>query len=193
VHAQQDSTWVPYVGGFDFREGLYADFPAFRNNAPTYPMHVLQDGQGLPVEDLRNFSGRLYWRPDTGEAREIDLSSMWGFCNNNVIHVRAGSGFYRMGMMGSIAHLLYEYQYRDWDPYMYPGGTVVRTAQGQLMLDVETGRFMDMNASTMEELLARDPLLSAEYAEVPVKKRKQEVLFLFMRRYNDRHPLYFPQ
>ena len=189
---QQDSSWVRYSGGMDFREGLYAEFDAFRNNRPTYPLAILRDDQGSRIEDLRKYTGKLFWQPDSGELQPIELDAMWGFCNNNTVFSRAGNGFYRIGLMGSIAHVLYEYSYRDWDPYMYPGGSVTRTAQGQYVLDMRTGRLMDFNASTMQELLARDELLSAEYNDIPPKKRKSEVLFLFLRRYNDRYPLYFP-
>lgn len=189
---QQDSTWVRYAGGMDFREGLYAEFDAFRYNRPSHPLAILRDDQGSRIDDLRKYSGKLFWQPDSGDRQPIDLDAMWGFCNNNVVFIRAGNGFFRIGLMGSIAHVLYEYSYRDWDPYMYPGGSVTRTAQGQYVLDMQSGRLMDFNASTMQELLARDELLSAEYNDIPPKKRKSEVLFLFLRRYNDRYPLYFP-
>ena len=192
VHAQPpDSSWVRYQGGMDLREGIYRDFGAFRLNAPTWPQEVRRDGQGLPVEDIRRVS-RLQVPADSSGYRELDLDRMWGFCHRNVVYIQAGNGFYRIGLMGSLCHVLYEYSYRDWDPYMYPGGSVTRTAMGQFLLDMETGRFLDFNASSMQEVLARDPVLSAEYEAIPPRKRKEEVLFYFLRRYNERHPLYFP-
>jgi len=193
VNAQPpDSSWVRYQGGMDLREGIYRDFQSFRMNAPTWPQEVLKDEQGLPVADVRR-AARVKVPGDSGSYRELDLDRMWGFCHRNVVYIRAGNGFYRIGLMGSLCHVLYEYNYRDWDPYMYPGGTVTRTAIAQFLLDMETGRFLDFNASSMQEVLARDPVLSAEYEAIPARKRKEEVLFYFLRHYNDRHPLYFPR
>lgn len=189
----EDTTLVRYHGGMDLREGIYADLASFRNNRPTYPLERLMTAQGAPVQDLRKVGGKLRFRPDTGEVVNVDLDAMWGFCNADVVYIRAGNGFYRIGSMGSLAHVLYEYTYRDWDPYMYPGGSVNRTAQGQFILDMATGRMLDLNASNMEAILQRDPILAEQFAEIPKRKRRAEVLFLYLRRYNDRHPLYFPR
>jgi hypothetical protein len=117
--AAQDAEWVRYEGGFDMRDGVYFDFEAFRNNRPSVPVERLQDSQGVPVRDIRRLSGKAQWVDDDGEKRVIDMFRIWGFCNNDVVYLRAGNGFYRIGLMGSLSHVLYEYTYRDWDPYMY--------------------------------------------------------------------------
>ena len=191
--AQQDSTWVRYTGGFDFREGLYLDFQSFRNNAPTIPLELLTDEQGIAIRDIRN--NDRFFRPDsTGERKEVDLDRAWGFCNNDIIYLRAGNGFYRIGMMGALAHVLFEYDHRDWDPSFYGyGGTNIYTVQAERILNMATGEFADLTAAFLEKALADDEVLKPQWDEIPKKKRKGEVLYLFMRRYNDRHPLYFPR
>jgi hypothetical protein len=189
---QDDTGMVRYRGGFDFAEGIYLRFEAFRDNAPDLPLKELTDGQGRPAQDL--LRGEKLFHPDSTGARvPVDLDAVWGVCNNNVIHLRAGDGLYRIGMMGTLCHVLYESSYQDWSNAGFMmGGPVTRTVQEQRILDMETGDYLAINAATMEELLKRDEVLYAQWSEIPVKKRKEEVIFQYMRRYNELHPLHFP-
>lgn len=191
LNAQTD-----YFGGMDLHDGLYQDFQAFRTNRPTVPLEKLRDAQGLAVVDVRRVSGRLSWQPDTGMARTVDLSTIWGFCQNDVVYIGTSNGFYRIGLMGSLCHLVVEETYRDWNPYMYgyPYGGVTRTVLVQQLLDMETGAYLPFNASGMDRALLHDPVLSEEFRNLPKKQRNStEALFRFLRLYNDRHPLVFPE
>lgn len=184
-----------YFAGMDLRDGIYAEFSAFRDNAPTVPLERLRDGQGLAIADLRGVSGKLFWQPDTGALQSLDLRRIWGFCQNDVVYIVAGNGFYRIGLMGSLSHLVVEQTYRDWDPYMYgyPMGGVSRSVLVHQLLDMRTGRLLPFNASGLDEGLQHDPVLSEEFRALPKKQRTgNEALFRFLRLYNDRNPLTFP-
>ena len=185
-----------YFAGMGLRAGIYTDFAAFRNNAPTVPLDRLRDAQGLPVADIRRVSGKLQWQPDSGAMQTMDLRTIWGFCQNDVVYIGTSNGFYRIGLMGSLSHLVVEQTYRDWDPYMYgyPMGGVTRTVLVQQLLDMRTGRYLPFNASGMDEALQHDNVLSEEFRALPKKQRNStEALFRFLRMYNDRNPLVFPQ
>lgn len=184
-----------YFAGMALREGIYADFPAFRNNRPTVPLAKLRDQQGLAVTDIRRASGKLVWQPDTGAQQTVDLRNVWGFCQNDVVYIGTGNGFYRIGLMGSLSHLVVEQTFRDWDPYMYgyPYGGVTRTVLVQQLLDMNTGYFLPFNAAGMDQALQHDRVLSEEFRALPKKQRNStEALFRFLRMYNDRNPLKFP-
>lgn len=192
MHAQDGTD---YFGGMDLREGIYMEFQEFRDDHPSVPLERVRDAQGSPVNDLRRTTGKLTWQPDTGAARSIDLARIWGFCQNDVVYVGTGNGFYRIGLMGALSHLVVEETYRDWDPYMYgyPMGGVTRTVLVQQLLDMSNGNFLPFNASGMDKALLGDPVLSEEFRALPKKQRNSdEVLFRFLRMYNDRHPLSFP-
>lgn len=191
LNAQTD-----YFGGMDLRDGLYQDFQAFRNNRPTALLEQLRDAQGLSVTDVRRVSGKLHWQPDSGAQQTIDLNTIWGFCQNDVVYIGTSNGFYRIGLMGSLCHLVVEETYRDWNPYMYgyPYGSVTRTVLVQQLLDMETGAYLPFNAFGMDTALQHDPVLSEEFRTLPKKQRNStEILFRFLRLYNDRHPLVFPE
>lgn len=193
VLAQQDTIWTVYHGGMELRDGVYADFMAFRMNSPTIPIEDLRDEQGLPVRDIRRVVSKLYYLTDGGDRKMVRKENLWGFCQNNAIYIAAGNGFYRIGMMGSLGHMMYELSYRDWDPYMYPYGGVTRTIQAQQMLDMRTGEFLPFAGAGMDRALRHDPILQEEFRALPKKQRNSnEGLFRFLRLYNERNPLRFP-
>lgn len=194
LSAQQDTSWVTYRGGMDLREGIYRDFRSFRLNAPNIPLDKLRDDQGLPVNDIRQSLSKLYFHPDTGERKRVNVDRIWGFCHNDVVYVSAGNGFYRIGLMGGLAHMAFEQSYRDWDPYLYGYGTVTRTVLLQQLIDMETGATLPFNASGMDAGLVHDPVLLEEFRNLPKKQRnRDETLFRFLRMYNERHPLLLPE
>ncbi|HMN05472.1 MAG TPA: hypothetical protein PKD45_07075 [Flavobacteriales bacterium] len=188
--AAQDS--VRYNAGYAFHDGIYFNFQAFRGNTPSVPLSELTTSQGQRVTSLRTAGDRLF-RPDSTSQRvRLDLDRVWGFCEGGIVYVRAGNGFSRIGLMGSLAHLTYDATYRNIDPYMMYGGTTY-TVEEQRFLDMATGAFLPVSAAGIRQALQRDAILLEEFDTLPKKQRKRtETIFLFMRRYNDRHPLYFP-
>lgn len=191
--AQEDTNMVRYQGGYVFHDGLYLDFNAFRHNAPSVPKALLTTDQGKAVTDLRGTNGKVFHPDSTGRPVRIDLDRIWGFCDNGVVYISAGNSFSRIGLMGSISHLVFDATYRNWDPYMMNGGTTY-TVQEQRFLYMETGAFLPVNADGIYRVIERDAVLKEEFDALPKKQRnRSETVFLFMRRYNDRHPLYFPK
>jgi hypothetical protein len=55
-----------------------------------------------------------------------------------------------------------------------------------------TGEMRPLTGEGLDPLIKRDEVLYEEWNAVPPKKRREEVLFQFIRRYNDRNALYFP-
>lgn len=198
LHAQVDSGLVRYHPGFDLAEGIYLDFRSFRTNTPDLPLAQLRDAKGGPFSAQLGSGERPYVQDSTGTLEPVDMDQVWGACSNNTVYIRAGDGLYRIGMMGALCHVLYERSYRDWSSMGYyggmnmMGGPVTRTVQEQRVLDMATGELRPLTSEGLDHLIRRDEVLYEEWNALPPRKRKEEVLFQFMRRYNDRHPLYFP-
>ncbi|MDQ3100155.1 MAG: hypothetical protein M3R08_02100 [Bacteroidota bacterium] len=190
VLAQDTLEWVPYHGGLDLRDGIYFDFNSFRYNDPDIPIEKLQDGQGIPINDIREATIKVYWKPDTSDRQLIDPDDVWGYCQNDAVHIAIGNGFYRIGLMGSLCHLTYVQPY-----WVYaPGVASVRVNQVvHQLLDMVTGEVLPFNAGSMEKIFLNDRVLQEEFRSLRKKERnRDEVLFRFLRMYNDRHPLEFP-
>jgi hypothetical protein len=194
--AQQDTSLVRYQPGFAFREGVYFGFEDFRDNRPSVLRKDLLDKDKRPVPDLRQSDGRLFYTDTTGTQQAVDMERIWGFCDHNVVYVRSGNGFNRIGMMGSLAHLLFDVTYSNWGGYysMYGYGTNTYTVQEQRVLDMESGAFLPVSMSGILPAIERDRILLEEYSTLSKKERRaEETVFRFIRRYNERHPLYFPR
>ncbi|MBL8003220.1 MAG: hypothetical protein JNL05_14805 [Flavobacteriales bacterium] len=193
----QDTVLVRYRPGFDLHEGIYLGFEDLRDDRPSLPLARLKDAKGAPLPDLAG--GRQVFVSDsTGALVQVDLDRIWGLCSNNTVYIHAGDGLFRIGMMGSLCHVLYERSYRDWSnvgyygPMSPMGGPVTRTVQEQRVLDMATGELRPLTSEGLDPLIRRDEVLYEEWNAVPPKKRKEELLFQFIRRYNDRNALYFP-
>ena len=73
-------------------------------------------------------------------------------------------------------------------------GPATTTVQEQRLLDMETGSFLPVSGGGIYQAIQRDAELRAEFEALPKKERNDDVaVFRFIRRYNDRHPLYFPK
>lgn len=195
AYAQEDSTLIRYQGGFDFREGIYFTFDQFRNNRPAVALKDLLTDQGQHVADLKQSNGKLMYVDSSGAKKRIDMDRVWGFCNKDVVYVRAGDGFNRIGMMGSIAHVMFDATYHNWGGYYgYGYGGSTYTVEEQRLLDMGSGAFLPVSAAGIYAVIQQDAILRDEFDALPKKEKKSdEVVFRFMRRYNDRHPLYFPR
>jgi hypothetical protein len=68
---------------------------------------------------------------------------------------------------------------------------VPNTEIRQYLLDFSTGRVLDYTAESLEILLMQDSELHDEYTSLRKKKRKQQ-RFIYIRKFNEKHPLYFP-
>lgn len=193
AHAQEQRDSVRYSGGFVFHDGIYLDFQAFRNNAPSVPMAALTTAQDQRVTDLASTNGKLFYPDSLGQSTRLDLDRTWGFCDKGIVYVRAGNDFSRIGLMGTLAHLVFDATYHNFDPYMYNGGSTY-TVEEQRFLNMETGAFLTVTAGGIYQAISRDAILKEDFDALSRKQRnKPETVFLFMRRYNDRHPLYFPR
>lgn len=196
-YAERDTTRLLYDGGFDFREGVYFGFEDFRTNAPAVLRTALISDQDKPVPDLRQSNGRLFYIDLAGTKQRIDLDRAWGFCEKDVVYVRIGDGFTRIGLMGSAAHLVFDNTYRNWgwyDPVWGGTGPATTTVEEQRLLDMETGDFLPVNASGIYRIIQRDEELRILFEALPKRERNQDLtVFRFLRLYNERHPLYFPR
>jgi len=72
-----------------------------------------------------------------------------------------------------------------------PRSNYTNTELKQYLLNFETGEVLEYEVESVEVLLMRDPELHDEYESLSNRKKKQ-MKFVFIRRFNEKHPLYFP-
>jgi hypothetical protein len=60
----------------------------------------------------------------------------------------------------------------------------------QYIMDFSNGKVMEYDVASVELLLMKDPELHDEFVALRKKKKKQ-LKFLYIRKFNEKNPLYF--
>jgi hypothetical protein len=208
--AQTDtSSMVRYTPDFSFNEGIFLTFDQVRNNAPIPKSKLITNvdyyDKDYFIEVLS--SKYIYFYDFYGSRQEVKSSAIWGFSRNGVLYILMDNEYFRITIVGRICHFVattttYEDRYYDpyyYNPYYYnsyyPYGrypsTYKTNEMRQYLLDFDTGEVFDYNTDNLQVLLMKDPELHDEYSQLKNKKRKQ-LRFLYLRKFNERNPLYLP-
>ncbi len=203
---------ILYTPDFEFTDGIFPNFERVLENDPIPPARIVTD------EDLfdRAFYDKVTAQKeiiiydDNAVKRVIKTADIWGYSRNGILYINVGSAFHRISFMGTICHFVATvttYNPNYYDPYYYnpyysnsyyynrysmPRSNAGSTDLQQYLLDFYTGDVMEYDTESVEVLLMRDPELADEYHGLPKRKKKQ-MKFVFIRRFNEKHPLFFPE
>jgi len=203
----QNDTIVPtrqiaYTPEYEFEDGLYLSFYQFKNNTP-YPRTNIVTGIDFNDPDfyskvLANNTISIYYID--GSKQELQVEKIWGYSKNKGIYINMNGEFTRIPMLGTISHFTSNktvYQNFN-DPFMYNHynvmhtPTTIGTEMQQYILDFETGKVYEYEIESLEIILMRDSVLYDEFNLLKRKKKEQQK-FVFLRKYNQKHPLMFPE
>ena len=217
--AQHPGDSVRYTPDFKFRDGIYLNFEMVKQNSPIPKAKLLTSVDYNDREFFTQlFKGdKIYFYDNMGLRQELDKNNIWGFARNGVLYRKVQDNYYRITYFGSIVHYVadvttydpgnyysgypygyyspYSYSYNPYyySPYSYgsPSSGSTRTNLYQFIIDFETGDEREYNLQSLEAILIRDPELYSEFESMRGKNKKK-MMFVFLRRYNEKHPVYIP-
>jgi hypothetical protein len=192
---------IQYAPGFEFREGIYLTFEQFKDNNPIPKNSILSkidksDTEFLPaILDEKTFN----YKDAADSVHIVSTENVWGFSRNGGIFIRIENDYNRIAVLGSISHFVATITIYNsgmnspfMNPYYGPGSMPNNTQEmRQMILDYKTGRTIDFTQENMSTILQRDQLLFEEFNALK-KSQKKDLLFLYLRKYNEKHPLFFP-
>lgn len=207
IYAQSDSIKkVPYNSDFKFKEGIYLNFDQVKNNNPLAKSRLISN---LDIEDNQFFDAvlsnkTLSYYDDLGMKRDVAVKSTWGYSKNGILYLRMNDTYNRISYVGNICHFtanisVYQpsyydpyyynpnYYYRNWNTTSQPTSTEMR----QFIMDFSTGKILDYDEDSLDVVFMRDPELHDEYAALS-KKKKEQMKFFYIRKFNERNPLMIP-
>ncbi len=204
VFSQVDTTkLVKYSPAFKFTEGIYLNFDQVRENKPILKSRIVSD---VNIRDIDFFekvlrSKKIIYYDDYGIKQAYEIEKIWGYCRKGTLYIQVEGEFNRIPVVGKICHFVAnitvyrDRYYNQYDPY-YNYNSTLRPQQPsyelkQFLLDFETGSIMEYDYQTLSVILMRDPDLHEEFINFKKKKRKK-LKFLYLRKYNEKHPLYIP-
>lgn len=191
--SQEDS--VAYTREFKFSEGIYLDFRDFRSNKPLPEESIVSTrSPGEPDFYTHLFAkDEIVYKDSSGKEQTLSIKRIWGYCHDQSVYIGARDAA-RLPVIGSFTHFSRVEVYEG--PTMYgiagPIYSPPRQEINQYVLDMRTGQIVSFTAENFEALLeAYDADLHKEFSSLK-KRHKREKRFLYLRRFNERHPLYFP-
>jgi hypothetical protein len=86
------------------------------------------------------------------------------------------------------------YGYGGYSPYgsyysPYRQQSTARNELKQYIFDFETGKVLEFTPDNVQILLMKDPSVYDEYVQLP-RKKKKELMFVYIRKFNEKNPLY---
>lgn len=201
---------VKHSPDFEFRDGIFSNFGMVKANDPILPARIVTDVDMFDREFYDKITSvkEIVIYDDNGVKKVMKTRDIWGYGRNGVLYINIGSAFHRISFVGSISHFVasvttYNSNYYDpyynpyysnsyyYNRYSMPQSNYANTELQQYLLDFQTGEVMEYDTESVEVLLMKDPELADEYMALRNRKKKQ-MKFVFIRRYNEKHPLYFP-
>ncbi|MCF8460160.1 MAG: hypothetical protein K9G46_05510 [Flavobacteriales bacterium] len=198
----QDS--IRYDVDFEFYNGLYLSFEDFRNDNPISFESIISTrtiDDPLMLDDLLKQASFRY-KDGLGEIREQTTNRIWGFARQGRPFVKLNASNY-MGIVSSRETL--RAGNNEFGQFVELGQisliqvnmTVTSPVQnhsqtGQFLFSINTGKAVHYTVANFEELLKSDSELHSEFVRFGSDKKKKEMFFRFIKRFNEKHPTYFP-
>jgi len=202
VTAQTDSLKLTkYTPGFRFTDGLYLSHQQLVQNSPIPLKRIVSkyNKAGFDFFDKLLIEESVTYYDEFGMRKQIDVKELWGFCRRGSVYINWGDDFNRIPVMGSICHFIatitvYEDRYYNptyrYNSYNMPT-TTSRTEIYQFLMDFKSGQVLEYSVNNVLIILMNDAELYDEFNALSKKKKKQ-MKFLYLRKFNEKHPLYIP-
>lgn len=193
VYSNPDS--IKYERSFAFEEGIYLNFWQFRNNDPVPKESLISDYSKNDNEFILKVLSKnsVSFIDSAGAEHKVRVRDIWGYSINREVFIRTGDAFSKVQIIGSICHFVGSFESYSTLPDPIYGQPQMRTEyrKEQAVIDMQTGNIMQFTVSTMETLLKKDEQLYKEFTSLKNKKKRSSI-FIFMQKFNRKHPLYFP-
>lgn len=192
--AQSDS--IVYSRDYEFTEGFFLAVDQFKNNDPIQKSSIIS---GIPKNQL-DFMKQLMeqknivFTDSKSVEQKIETLTIWGYCQNRSVYINFNKQFNKLIVIGNLCHftamVATSIGFRD--PMGYGAGLNNTVDElRQYVFDTKTNKVFDFNVKNMEILLKNDTDLYNQF--IALKKReKPDVIFVYLRKFNEKHPLYLP-
>jgi len=220
LYGQEKEGMVKYTPEFKFNDGIYINFDQVKLNTPIPKAKLLTSIDYNDREFFKKIleGDKIYFYDNIGVRQEIAKNSLWGYSRNGVLYVEIQGNFNRITFVGNICHFVadittYESRYNSpygyYDPYNSPYGysnyyspyspyyspyrqpSMSRNELKQYLIDFESGKVLEFDVENTKLLLMKDSQLYEEYVQLS-RKRKKELMFVYIRKFNEKNPLYLP-
>ena len=197
--AQQDTIISQiYTPDFKFNEGLYLNMMQVKFNNPVPKTRIISKDNYKSLDFFSKLveNEKITYFDTLGIQHEVESKTVWGFSRGGSLYINWNGEFNRIGLIGSICHYVANktvYTQNYYDPYssayrINPTYGNQAVEMRQYLLDFESEKVYDYDIESLEVILMRDTELYDEFHALK-RKKKEQSLFLYVRKFNERHPL----
>jgi hypothetical protein len=192
ITAQSDS--VAYTPEIRLEDGVYLSATDLRKNTAIKKEQIISRFD----KDQLEFLGKVMYEEKfsfkKGDSTFVlPTAKAWGYVQNNTFYVNYKGDFYRIPVFGSISYLVANVTIvlmGTYDPrFGYSGGGTAKELR-EFLINYYDGSMTEFSSDYFEQLLSRDPALLSEYKKLSKRQRKDQ-LYMYIRKFNAAHPVYF--
>lgn len=178
------------------KEGIYLSYNDFRTLNPILKEQVESDVNKTHLDFIgKALSEDKITFQVANEKIIVDCKNIWGYYQNNALHLNFAGNFNRVTQFGSISYMIATVEVMS--PGMYtPGyggmmGTTVRTQEVRnYLMNFYDGKIIPFSQKDAELLISRDTNLFKEYKSLRSKQRREQIS-RYIRKFNEQNPIYF--
>lgn len=172
----------------NLKDGIYFTYDELKNNTPTLLRSSLFKSVSDTVFSIQSWSNteNLFYLINSSHYK-VNRDSLWGFVEKGTPFIFMGGRFHKMSTIGAICVFNESY------PALTGNSLVVTEIRGsvtQRIFDFETGRVGDYDIDNLIYIFLRDEDLLKEFEALKTEKQKRRLMYKFIEKYNERHPLF---
>ncbi len=199
-------TKIPYTTDYKFKDGIYLQFSQFLSNKPL-PKEYLLSYDKNDIFFLRNALKKdtLSFIDNNAAIQKVPTKEIWGFAENNYCYIFYNGQFNRILTIGTIGFFVSNVTvtrtyFNDYsmvgynDPFYYPESNqaVENKELRRYLIDFTNGQVFPFDYHYFEQIISVDKTIFTEYSNLR-KGKKKKLLILYLRRFNEQHPLMLPK
>jgi hypothetical protein len=212
--AQDDSLSPAFRPDYILKDGVYLSFKDLQTNNPLPKENIFSNGDKTQPDFIAKTltDNKEIIFSYKGSQYKAEVSKVWGYCQNGNIYVKfKDDKFWRVTVFGNISHFVATIVVTRYVSSGYGmgygggfyggmggygmGGPSVPVKQNEtheFLLDFKTGDVVECTPTNLELILSRDMPLYEQYMKIKKRKRK-DFMILYIRKYNNEHPVIFPK
>ncbi len=191
--AQSDS--IAYSHEYEFSEGVFLTVSQLLQNNPIPKAYIVSNIPKTQPDFLKQVMEQQYFmfKDSAGKEQKLETSTIWGYCQNRSVYINFNKEFNRLVVIGTLcyftARVVTNIGFHD--PMGYNSMNNTSDELRQFVFNTRTNKVLDFDANNMEMLLKNDGVLYNKFTALK-KREKPDAIFVYLRKYNENHPLYLP-
>ena len=171
-----------------FLSHFFTSLNQFLKQQPSYTPAQLNRTNATTHYSIRSWSNKdsLYVYINQ-HKQTISRDSVWGFYDDGNLFLQRNGYFHKATLLGSIS--LFTEIYPLVKAPFTPVTTDVTKEIILSMIDLHSGKMYQYNVKNMIDLLQSDETLLTNF-KVLNKKMRKKMMYSYIERFNDRHPLF---